>query len=283
MTNTALFHRTATNYATQFQVIADAYTLAGLKPPTRALDIKKLVNDESQNVYQTAARLGREALLTDQDPATWYQNAVEQIKEAQAREALAAAFNRSYTDAVNLALPRLLEEATGDLAPVAARAVKDLTAAVKTLPAGTQALDSEAAISLDAGAALTKARKALALLGTLASIYQLNTPGEVPPALNILLPVVALPAATKEQVAKSYGESVKVLNERQLTSTRAIRSLADTARTSLDLALVNVARGQYEGITLALATPQEMQERRRNATLAHQRESIAEDGRVYVS
>lgn len=271
------FQREATNYATQFQTIADAYNVAGVTPPTRALDIKRLINDESRNVFQTAANLANEALLTNEDPEVWYQDAVEQIKEAQAREALAAAFNRSYSDAVTRALPRYLEDAAKDLTPAADRAVKQLVTAAKELPAGPDALDPEAVISHDAGSALSKARTSLAILGRFASVYQASSPGDVPPALNHLLPILNLPEAVKEQVAKSFGETIKTLNEGKLAGTRAIRKLATDAKHDVDLALVNVARGTYPGITLKLATPDEYTKRRATATAAHQRDHIAQD------
>ena len=270
------FNRSATNPSTQFQVIADAYTTVGIPAPTRALDIKKLVKDESRNVYQTAAQLAQEALLTELEPADWYTAAVEQIKEAQAREALAAAFNRSYSDAVTRALPRYLGEAALALTPTADKAIKELNAAAKELPAGKDALDPETAIRENAGPALNKARAALTLLSTLTNIHQIQTPGDVPPALNNLLPILNLPAAVKEKVAKTYGESTKTLNEDKLAGTRAIRALATDARTDVDLALINVARGQYPGVTLKLATPAAHSERRRAANLAHQREYIAQ-------
>lgn len=278
----AIFRREATNHVTQFQTITNAYKAVGATPPTRALEIKRLVNDESQNVFRTAAALANEALLTDQEPTEWYADAVEKIKEAQAREALAAAFNRSYQDAVARALPKYLEEAANDLTPHADRAIKQIVTAVKELPAGVAALDPEAAIAQDAGGALNKARAGLTLLGKLASIYQPGVPGEIPPVLNQLLPVVAMPDAVREQVARTYGESVKVLNESQLAGTRTIRQLTTDAHEDIDLALINVARGHYEGITLSLATPQELTERRRNALTAYGREHISENQRVIV-
>ena len=271
------FQREATNYATQFQVIAEAYTVAGVTPPTRALDIKRLINDESRNVFQVAAALANEALLTNEEPTEWYADAVEQVKEAQARETLAAAFNRSYSDAVTRALPRYLEDAAKDLTVSADRAVKQLVTAAKELPEGPDALDPEAVIRHDAGSALSKARTSLALLGKFASIYQATTPGDVPPALNNLLPILDLPAAVKEQIVKSFGESIKTLNEDKLGGTRAIRKLAADAKQDVDLALVDVARGAYPGVTLKLATPDEHGKRKATAAVAHQREHIAQD------
>jgi hypothetical protein len=226
-------------------------------------------------------KLADEALTTT-DPDAWYVVALEQLRTAQAAEALSKAFNANYSAAVQRHVPVIQAQAAEDLAPVFNKQAKALTAAAGKLPQANP-LDMAANVEADTATEYKTTRTALATFGTLASIYKATVPGEIPPALNLLLPVVALPDAVKEQVAKSYGESVKVLNESKLAGTRAIRKLADDARKDVDVALINVARGHYEGITLSFAKPQELTERRRNATTAHQRESVAEGSRVYVS
>lgn len=278
----AVFSRKPTSQHNQFQTIADTYKAFGLTAPTRALDIKALVNAEGQNVTATAHRLALEALTTDQEPDEWYAGALDQIREAQAREALTAAFNRSYHDAVTRSLPTYLADAAADLTPAVEKTIKRLTTAAKQLPEGNLALDAEANLSNDSGSALQEARATLALLGQAASIYQVNAPGSTSVALNTILPIIALPDATPEQIRSSFGEDVTVLNKAQLAGTYTIRQLALDAKDDTDLALVDIARGKYEGVTLSLATPQGLRERRTTATTAHQRETIREDGaRVY--
>lgn len=80
--------------------------------------------------------LALEALTTTQDAEEWYAAALDQIKEAQAREALISAFNRSYHDAVTRSLPKYLEEAAADITPATVKVIKRLTDAAKKLPAG---------------------------------------------------------------------------------------------------------------------------------------------------
>lgn len=277
---TPLFNREMTNEQTHLNVIVRTYAAAGLNPPTLAVGIRDRIN-QAPTVNAVAARLADEALNTT-DPDAWYEDALDQLRTAQAAESLAKAFNANYADAVRRHVPAIQAQAAEDLAPVFNKHTKALTAAAGKLPANSP-LDMAANVEADTTPDYKTARAALTTYGVLASIYKSTFPGEIPPALNQLLPVVALPDAVKEQVARTPFETVKVLNESQLAGTRAIRLLADDAHKDIDVALINVARGHYEGITLALATPQELTERRRNALNAHQREHGNDyDSRVIV-
>lgn len=181
------------------------------------------------------------------------------------------AFNRQYSDAVNRALPKYLADAAADLTPAVDRVIKRLATAAAKLPAGSAALDPETNIANDSGGALQEARACLTLLAQAASIHQGTAPGMIPVALNNLLPIVDLPEATVEEVKASIGESVVTTNEEDLGSTRTIRKLNEEAKDNTDLVLVDIARGAYPGVKLALATPQQMNERKANAKRAYQR------------
>ena len=275
MTNAPLYNRYPTAEQTHLDTIVRTYTAAGLNPPTLATGIRDRIN-QAPNVHQVAARLADEA-LTATDPDAWYEDALEQLRTAQAAEALTKSFNANYSLAVLRHIPLIQAQAAEDLTPVFNKHAKALTAAAGKLPAA-QPLDMAANVEADTASEYKTTRTALATFGTLASIYRATVPGEIPPALNQLLPVITLPAAVKERVARSHFEATKVLNESQLTGTRVIRQLADDAKKDIDVALINVARGVYEGVTLALATPQELTERRRNALTAYQREHANDNG-----
>lgn len=275
-----LYNRRPTAEQTILDTIVRTYSSMGLTPPTLAVGIRDRIN-AAPTVHQVAAELADQALTTT-DPDTWYEEALEQLRTAQAAEALTKAFNLNYQDAVRRHVPALQAQAAEDLTPAFNKHAKALTAAAKKLPTANP-LDMAANVEADTATEYKAARTALTTFGALASIYMSTTPGDIPVALNQLLPVVDQPEATKEQVARSVGVSVKVLNESQLTGTRAIRKLGEDAKENIDLALINVARGNYEGVTLALATPQTLRERRNAATTAHQRESIAEGSKAYIS
>lgn len=275
MTSAPLYNRYPTAEQTHLDTIVRTYNAAGLNPPTLAVGIRDRIN-QAPSVHQVAARLADQALTTT-DPDAWYEDALDQLRTAQAAEALAKAFNANYTDAVRRHVPTIQAQAAEDLTPVFNKHAKALTTAAGKLPAA-QPLDMAANVEADTATEYKATRTALATFAALASIYKATVPGEIPPALNQLLPVVALPDAVKELVARSPFETVKVLNESQLAGTRVIRQLADDASKDIDVALINVARGKYEGITLALATPQELTERRRNALTAYQREHADDNG-----
>lgn len=279
-TTTPLYNRFPTSEHTHLDTLVRTYQAAGLTPPTLATGIRDRINS-APTVHEVAAQLADQALTTT-NPDQWYEEALERLRTAQAAEALTKAFNSNYANAVRRYVPTLQAQAAEDLAPVFNKHAKALTTAAAKLPAA-KPLDMAANVEADTATEYKTARTALAMFGTLASIYTAAVPGEVPVALNRILPVVELPHAVKEQAARSLGESVKVLNESQLGGTRAIRQLAADAKEDIDVALINVARGKYEGITLSLATPDTLRERRRAATIAQQREHVTEPGsRVYV-
>ncbi len=279
----ALFTLKLTSSHNQLQAISDAYTAFGLIPPTRALDIRNLVNSNGADVNVLAARLAHEAITKDQDPNEWYESALGQIRDAQAKELLANAFNRSFSTAVARSVPQHLGDASADLTLSLDKVIRKLTIAASKLPAGKLALDPEANLRNNTGTPLIEARNALTQLASAASIYQATRPGDVPVALNRILAVVDLPTVIPEQVRASVGVNVTVLNKTELAGTYAIRRLAQDAKDDIDLALVNVARGEYDGVTLRLATPEELGERRTTATAAYKRETVREGSRIRVS
>lgn len=79
-----IFKRQPTTNHNQFETISRTYATFGITAPTRAVDIKKLVNAEGASVQATAHRLALEALTTSQDPEEWHADALAAIRDAQA-------------------------------------------------------------------------------------------------------------------------------------------------------------------------------------------------------
>ena len=172
------------------------------------------------------------------------------------------------------ATPGYLEDAAKDLRAPFEKLVKAFTQAVGKLPAGADALNAEAVIAADAGAALTTVRDCLARFKAYAGIFRSQTasPG-YPSDLNTLLPLVDLPAPVVEQVR---GVGNETANESQLEQTRAIRGIAtDIRRLGADLVLIGIARGEYGKAALKLATVETLEQRSENAAQAHARERVA--------
>lgn len=276
---TEYFTRTATTHMNQFSKIREAYAANGLDAPNRAAEIRDRINSGSQSVSNVAAALAYSAFETGKSLDDWYEDAVEQIKEAQAREALTQAFNSQYERIVQGSLPRMLGKAVDDLTPSFEERAAEFIAAAKKLPAGDRALDAEANLENNTGKALTTARATLAYFSVMASMFPTLMPGDIraPKQLLNLLPIVELPEATVELIRPTISEQVSVTNEAQLAGTRTIRAMGDTGRTiknqtrDLDLILVDVARGLHDGASIKLAKSGELSKRRSTLHAAYER------------
>lgn len=275
----AIFNRPATHDINHFQQITAAYTSAGLTAPTPALDIKDRITN-APSVEQVAADLALQALDTT-DPEGFYEDALEQIRTAQAAQALKDALTRNLATAMTRSIPRFVEQAAEDLTPSFEKLAKELATASKKLPPHAP-LDMAANVEADTAKEYKQARGILAQLGAYAALYKQPTPNGEPPALLSILPVVSLPAAVVEQTQGTRNYTPITINERELAGTRAIRALGIAAKDDVDAALIAVARGDFEGITLNLATPHEHVERRKQAAAAHQRQEVLKAGGVRV-
>lgn len=275
--HTKFFDRPATNERTQLTAISRAYEAYGLTAPTRALDIKKTVDAGGSNVHAVSDALARDAFLSDQDPDEWYADALEQIREAVAREALAKAFGANYEQNLRPALPKLLAEAAGDLEKHVAKTVKSFVTAAKHLPDGPAALDPEANLASNTGDRLYTARGDLARLGTVAGIYPtiINDPTITSTGIKAILPIVEFPPATVEQVQPSHAAEPTTLNGHELAGTRTIRKIADDLhKQGIDLVLVSIAQGAYEGASIKFGNIDTCRARRTNLTRAFSRTRV---------
>lgn len=269
------YTRPATHNLNQFARIADAYTLAGLTAPTYVAELKRTIN-EAPTVDQVAATIATEALDAT-DAQEFYEDALKKIQRAHAADALKEAFNRNIQRVQDSKANHYRATAADDLTPAFNKITKALSTAAAKLPAHNP-LDMAASIDAGTGAEYKTARDTLAQLGTYASIHHNLTPGQLPTVLAALLPILALPTAVIEHVKPNLGESVVTINTSAMGPTLSIRKLANDAALDLDTALVNVAAGRYEGITLDLATPSELNARRINATNAYTRKTVTNHG-----
>ena len=276
---TAIFSRPATHDINHFQQITAAYTAAGLTAPTPALDIKDRITN-APSVEQVAAALALEALDTT-DPEAFYEEALEQIRTAQAAQALKDALQRNLATAMTRSIPRFVEQAAEDLAPTFEKLARELSTAAKKLPPHAP-LDMAANVEADTAKEYKAATKALAQLGAYAALYKQPSPNGEPPALLAILPIVSLPEAVQEQTQGTQNYKPVTINEERLTGTRTIRALGIAAKEDIDAALVAIARGDFEGVTLNLATPTENITRRQHASTAHQRKEILKGSGVRV-
>ena len=268
------FHRPTTTEHNQLDAIANAYRTAGVEPPSPTTDALAAIAAEL-TAEQVAAELVREAYETG-DATAWIEEALTRMARAQAadtlRKSLAVVGPRIQRTQINA----VLEQTARDLAPAFDAIAKELTTAAHKLdPAGPLSLDN--AVRDDTTKHYKAARSALSSLGAFAAIHEQGHVKDVPPVLLRVLPLLALPECAVEAVLPTAAIQVKAANEHELNGTRTVRALARALEDDTDTALIAVARGDYEGVTFALADRATLTERGATARRAHQRRSASAD------
>lgn len=256
--------------------LAAAYTAAGITPPSSFATALKRHLLTVPDVKQAAASIAAEAYSAeaDTDVHEFWDSAVDQVIRAQGADALKHALTSSLEAQERGSASRQVTRALQDLAPHAKRQSAALVKAAKALPAGAAALDPEANLTADTGQQLTTARKALQALALHASIP--DTAGRYVGTLGYYSHVISLvdPGNPTEEITNALGTS---LNTSKLDNTLAVRKLAQDVKANPDLALVDVARGTYPGVTLAPATtPATITDRATRARTAFTRRTATE-------
>ena len=230
------------------QRISKAYAAAGITAPTTFVTGLRKHMTAQPGARQIAETLAHDAYhaAPDTDPAAWWEQAVDTMTRAQAADTLRATLDGSLHVQERSSGARQIERGMADLKPFADRHAAALVKAAKALPAGDAALDPETVLAADAGKHLTTARDALRNLALWASVP--DTARHVN-ALGDLHRVLALvdPGKPVQEVATVFGNT---MNAAKLDTTHALRNLARDIKANIDLALVNVARGDYPGVTL---------------------------------
>ena len=184
--------------------------------------------------------------------------------------------------ALDMALRRAIIAARDELVelvrPGFNRARDELVKAAAKLPEGDAALDVDAVVQADVGAAYMKAREAVRRLVTIAHgalphvepVQYEHRREPVNWLLRLLVGIVDLPDIP---IKYTVGLSYYVVNQDQMPVrepyerlVRAVR--ADLSGRALEQALVDVARGAYDGARIELATPAQLDHRARQATNA---------------
>lgn len=233
------------------QRISKAYAAAGITAPSSFATALKRHLLTVPDVKREAATIASEAYTADPDTDVheFWDNAVDQVIRAQGADTLKTALTSALDVQERSSGARQIERGMADLKPFADRHAAALVKAAKALPAGATALDPETVLAHDAGKHLTTARDALRNLALYAALP--DTARHVN-ALGDLHRVLALVDTGKpvQEVATVFG---KTMNAAKLDTTHALRNLARDIKANIDLALINAARGDYPGVTLAPA------------------------------
>lgn len=227
--------------------IAEAYRAAGLTPPTRADELRRLLDNEP-TPDQLAETLAVESLAVA-DLEAWTQDALDRVHRAQAVLTLRQAVARHREAAAKRNAPDLVREAAADLAEPFTRAAKKLTPAAKKLPA-PDPFDLAATVDTDTTRERRTALEALALFAAVASIHTRRHVADLnAPARDVLM-VIDVPEVPRAQVHRLTRSVLNPDDDRDGVR----RLLRDAESHGPDRAIVEAARGTY-GNRVALALP----------------------------
>ncbi|WP_256842564.1 hypothetical protein [Ornithinimicrobium cryptoxanthini] len=270
------YYAPMTNELNQLSHIEAAYLCAGLEAPKRANAVLDLLG-EQPTMTETAAVLAREAVDGVPDPQAWLDGAMVRIRDAQALDALRIEVNMAIPVATSLAIPALVDDAAQALAPAVDKAAKALAKAAKALPTKGDPFDLSTIVANHTSREAETAQAALVELSAYAGAHLSVMGGDkIAREVAPLLPIITVPVCVVEQRPRTLSGFATPANRDDLDGTLAVRSLESTARNhGADRALLDVARGRWPGITIALASYDELAQRVEQVTRAATVESVA--------
>lgn len=249
-------------YERAHQHFAAVYKAAGLTPPGDALPVFGILRAHP-TAEQVVAQLAAELVTGDPDNAEqWVADAITKVHRAEAAAFLNERLERHRTSIATRQTSKMVQSASANLRPAFDKAAKALANAAAKLPA--EPLDLAAIVASDTTKEMKAAAQALSMLGQIGSIFPFLRGIWTPQAAS-LGRVVNFPAVPPEIVPS--GDDDK--NPTRDAIRRAIRE-AHTSERGIDTVLVDVARGRYDGLTLALpASHKEYGENLERAEAAH--------------
>lgn len=244
-----------TNYLSRHSPYVDnlnrAYDLAGLSLPLDLMAyedvLPKQVPTNNGSVTETAREYAGKA-ETYSTPKAWVEAATTAILKAYAQEELRKAWIAvGRNKVITCNADRLNRAALTDLKPFFDATVKGLRKAAKALPVD-EPFNLDAIFALDATREYKAAMGYLQALGVIASCWSTSPATE---RYGAVLPIVRVPACTEplQVIRHTSTPAVEVTPERAQT-----RSFCLAAMDSHDLALIELARGDYPTLEFALPT-----------------------------
>lgn len=244
----------------QVDHLTRAYAAAGVTMPSGSKPFADLVHS-APTAVDVATQIARETFDEGADPAELYETAVTRMQRAMAADALRTAYSQVASHVARENLPNVLERAATDLNPAVANSAKALKNAADKLRPGNP-LSVDAAIEDDTTKEYKIAVKELHQLAVFAGLYEVRVGGVVPAnGISKLISILNLPECNVERVTPAGLGASETVNPNEITGTLAVRKLDHDIRKDVDTALLGVARGDYEGVTFSLATPDEYRER----------------------
>lgn len=281
----------ATTPANQLDAIRSALALLPAKAQTmpeplagmlavRSRLAEALPDAGSEPRFAVARRLAEHT-----DPATVDDLLVELERMVARADLAAAAWSGGYTQARDRATAQAaadaLPELTSRLRPVFDAAAQALHHAAATLPTGAAALDPATVLAADAETGFREARSALSTIRTIAAVFvaPLRTDGTTPLGATIVA-VVDVPDCGPLRWDGLHDGGGTLNDPDDLARLNGIQQLVKDYQAAPDLALLDVTRDAYPGVSLSLAaTPADMAARVERVSTAHTRIRVTEGAR----
>lgn len=252
-------------------VIENAYLAAGLTPPSSVDALSELLANEMEP-HEVAARYANKSIDGKEPAEKLLEDALQAWQRAQAAESFRATYDRVVDALANERISELRDAALKVLDKPFKALTKRLAAAAEMLDANSP-LDRDVAFQQDTSAQLKEAE---AILTTL-SHYRITSEPTLIGSASALLPIVTIPDIEQEEITRStMGDIFTTPADAASQQRNQVRAMLNAAEKDLDTTIINIARGQWEGISLSLANDDEMQRRataHHNATV---RKSVAD-------
>lgn len=269
------FNRPLVHAVNRIASITNAYAHAGLsfENPGAAFSRQVATAPAPEDILREAA----EQAITADDPAAHYEEALARYRDAISARQFRADIQGHLSSAITRNLSIIVAQAVEDLTPAFNADATTLTNAAKKL-AYPDPFNPDQAIAHDSTKAYKEAKATLARLSVYAGLWETPTGsgGEVPNHIAGIIGIVGLPENIVQEERQDLGaaEGRTVTHPEEMAPTLTFRRFSDDARSDIDCALLGLARGDYEGMKLALATPEERTKRAALAAMAHTYKSV---------
>lgn len=261
------FNRPLTHTGNRIESIANVYRAAGLdfNPPGQAFIQPS--TDTPESVLNAAAQ----EAVNPTDNGDNYADFVDKYTRASIAEQFRLDIQGRIKTAIDSNVPAIVNRAVEDVTPAFNTEAAKLTKAAQKLNSAAP-LDPAQAIADDSSKEYKAAVEALRNLGAFAGLWVSPVGnGSVPAPLMGVLGLVRLPENVTQEVRQDLGTSDgrTVNNTDAMATTNTVRQFTQDIQANADEALIGLARGDYEGMSLELANPTEYNRRYEEAATAH--------------
>ncbi|MDQ1130670.1 hypothetical protein [Microbacterium sp. SORGH_AS_0888] len=276
----SIYNPETLNHLNARDLIDRAYQAAGLTAPNRVSAFSALLREEP-TAHDVAVKYATLAVDGERDAKKLLEDAIRDTARATAADSLRDIVNRTI-DAIALErIDTLREKATKDLTRPFNTVTKRLTDAAKKLD-HKDPLNREIAFDQDTTEAFKEAQAALAALAAF-TFAAPNHIDYVNARASRILAIVDVPVVdTPASAVRGALNGPRPVKDADTGRRNTIKWLLVDADRDIDRTLIRIARGEYQGVTFSLATPEALERRTRSAQMANRVTILAEEQAVIL-